>query len=146
MANKVLLENAEKKIIEVKKKPKTKPTVKQILYHGSTDAEEKLILIALREHSNPKGVSKKSYEDLVKLTGLSEGTVKNRLLGLRAAGRNLLELVNQQNKKPQEKNAYKIHMYKFLQDVKTPPIDIDKNHPAAKYAEDISQQPVKPIT
>ncbi len=146
MANKVLLENAEKKIIEVKKKPKTKPTVKQILYHSSTDAEEKLILIALREHSDPKGVCKKSYEDLAKLTGLSEGTVKNRLLRLRAPGRNLLEVVNEQDKKPQEKNAYKIHLYNFGKDVKTPPIDIDKKHPAAKYAEAISQQPLKPST
>src|SRR5712692_9036473 len=98
------------------KKKREKPKVKQILYHKSTDPEEKLILIALREHASPKGWAVKSYGDLAKLTRLGESTVRDRIAKL--LNRSVLERTGRE--KPHDKTAYKIHLYNFLKDVENP--------------------------
>jgi hypothetical protein len=122
------------------RKSREKPTVKQILYPKSTDAEEKLILIALREHASSKGWAVKSYGELAELTKLSEGTVRDRVTKL--LKREVLERPDRQ--KPHDKSAYKVHMYNFRQDVESP---IDKADKAAiKYVEQLAKQmPSLPI-
>jgi len=63
------------------------PTIKQIMLRSTLDAEEKLILIAIRLHSDPEGWAKVPVRgQLDENTGLSEATIKARIRGLVARG------------------------------------------------------------
>lgn len=59
------------------------PTIKQIMLRSTLDSQEKLILIAIRLHSDREGWAKVPVRgQLDKDTGLSEATVKARIRGL----------------------------------------------------------------
>ncbi|MGB2676918.1 MAG: hypothetical protein WAN12_07545 [Candidatus Acidiferrum sp.] len=63
------------------------PTIKQIMLRSTLDSEEKLILIAIRLHSDREGCAKVPVRgQLDKDTGLSEATIKKRIKGLVARG------------------------------------------------------------
>ncbi len=59
------------------------PTIKQIMLRSTLDSEEKLILVAIRLHSNRDGWAKVPVRgQLDQDTGLSEATIKVRIKGL----------------------------------------------------------------
>jgi len=59
------------------------PTIKQIMLRSTLDSEEKLILIAIRLHSDRDGWAKVPVRgQLDEHTGLSEATIKARIRGL----------------------------------------------------------------
>jgi DNA-binding MarR family transcriptional regulator len=94
------------------KKKHYKPSVKQILSHSGTDAEEKLILIVLREYANKDGWCLRSYTDIAEKARLSPGTVKTRIEALRKRG--IIEKEDRPVKQWQPRYSYRIHLYHFL--------------------------------
>jgi DNA-binding Lrp family transcriptional regulator len=94
------------------KKKHFKPSVKQILSHNDTDAQEKLILIVLREYANKEGWCTRSYTDIAEKARLSPGTVKTRIEALRKRG--IIEKEDRPVKQWQPRYAYQIHLYHFL--------------------------------
>jgi DNA-binding Lrp family transcriptional regulator len=94
------------------KKKHYKPSVKQILSHAATDAEEKLILIVLREYADKEGWCSRSYAKIAEKADLSEGTVKARIAAL--CNRGILHRTDLPVKQWKPRYAYRIHLYHFL--------------------------------
>ena len=94
------------------KKKHFKPSVKQILSHNGTDAEEKLILMVLREYGDKNGWCSRSYPEIAEKAGLSSGTVKTRIEKLRKRG--IIEKEALPVKQWHPRYSYRIHLYHFL--------------------------------